>query len=189
VWLQLEPRAPGEGFVFEDKIVGGVVPKEYISAVAKGVEEALENGILAGFPVVDVKVALVDGSYHEVDSSERAFHIAGSLGFKEGARKAKPVLLEPVMNLEVVAPEEFVGEVIGDLNSRRGKIKGLEPRPGVQVVQAEVPLATMFGYATDLRSATQGRAVFTMQFDHYEPVPHNLAEEIVGRAKSKSVSQ
>ncbi len=185
VWLELEPLEPGKGFVFEDKIVGGVIPKEYIPAVAKGVQEALEGGVLAGFPMVDVQVRLIDGSYHEVDSSERAFHIAGSLGFKEGAKKAKPVLLEPIMSLEVVAPEEYVGEVIGDLNARRGRIKGLEPRAGVQVIQGKVPLATMFGYATDLRSRTQGRAVFTMQFDHYEPLPHNLAEEIIGRVKSK----
>jgi len=185
VWLDLEPLEPGGGFEFIDKIVGGAIPKEYIPAVGKGVQEALNGGVIAGFPMVDVRVTLMDGSYHEVDSSERAFHIAGSMAFKEGVKKAKPILLEPVMNLEVVVPEEYVGEVIGDLNSRRGRIKGLEPRAGVQVIQGEVPLATMFGYATDLRSRTQGRAVFTMQFDHYEPVPHNLAEEIIGRVKAK----
>ncbi len=185
VILELAPLEPGGGFVFEDRTVGGVIPKEYIPAVERGIKEAMENGVLAGFPMVDLQVALVDGSYHEVDSSERAFHIAGSLGFKEGAQKAKPILLEPFMNLEIVVPEEFVGDAIGDLNSRRGRIKNLENRKGVHVVQAEVPLATMFGYATDLRSATQGRATFTMQFDHYEPVPQSLAEEIIGRKRSK----
>ncbi|HAY23189.1 MAG TPA: elongation factor G [Desulfobacterales bacterium] len=183
VWLKLQPLPPGTGVEFEDHIVGGVVPREYIPAVEKGVREALENGVLAGFPMVDVHVSLVDGSYHEVDSSERAFHIAGSMALKEGAKKAKPILLEPVMSLEVVAPEEFVGEAIGDLNSRRGRIKNLESRKGLQIIQAEAPLATMFGYATDLRNATQGRATFTMQFDHYEPVPQSLAEEIIGRSR------
>jgi len=185
VWLELSPLEPGAGFVFHDRIVGGVIPKEYIPAVEKGVREASENGVLAGFPMVDVEVALMDGSYHEVDSSERAFHIAGSLGFKEGAKKAKPILLEPFMSLEIVVPEEFVGEAIGDLNSRRGRIRNLENRKGVQIIQAEVPLAAMFGYATDIRSATQGRATFTMQFDHYEPVPQSLAEEIIGRSRTK----
>lgn len=185
VWLELQPLPPGTGFKFVDRVVGGVVPKEFIPAVEKGIREALENGVLAGFPLVDLEAALVDGSYHEVDSSERAFQIAGSLALKEGAKKAKPILLEPVMNLEVVVPEEFVGEVMGDLNARRGRIKQLENRRGVQIIQAEVPLATMFGYATDLRSATQGRATFTMQFDHYEPVPQNLAEEIIGRSKAQ----
>ncbi|WP_449243804.1 elongation factor G [Desulfobacca acetoxidans] len=185
VWLKLQPLPPGTGVEFEDHIVGGVVPREYIPAVEKGVREALENGVLAGFPMVDVHVSLVDGSYHEVDSSERAFHIAGSMALKEGAKKAKPILLEPVMSLEVVAPEEFVGEAIGDLNSRRGRIKNLESRKGLQIIQAEAPLATMFGYATDLRNATQGRATFTMQFDHYEPVPQSLAEEIIGRSRPK----
>lgn len=184
VWLELQPLPPGSGFKFVDRIVGGVVPKEFIPAVEKGVREAMENGVLAGFPLVDLEVALVDGSYHEVDSSERAFQIAGSLALKEGARKAKPILLEPIMSLEVVVPEEFVGEVLGDLNARRGRIKQLENRRGVQIIQAEVPLATMFGYATDLRSATQGRATFTMQFDHYEPVPQSLAEEIIGRSRA-----
>ncbi len=185
VWLELTPLAPGGGFEFLDRIVGGAIPKEYIPAVEKGIREAIENGVLAGFPMVDMQVALVDGSYHEVDSSERAFHIAGSMGFKEGAKKAKPVLLEPIMSLEIVVPEEFVGDAIGDLNSRRGRIKNLENRKGIQIVQAEVPLAAMFGYATDLRSATQGRATFTMQFDHYEPVPQSLSEEIIGRSRPK----
>ena len=185
VQLELTPLAAGGGFEFADKIVGGAIPKEYIPAVERGIREALEGGVIAGFPMVDIQVALVDGSYHEVDSSERAFHIAGSIGFKEGVKKAKPILLEPFMNLEIVVPEDFVGDAIGDLNSRRGRIKSLENRKGLQIVQAEVPLATMFGYATDLRSATQGRATFTMQFDHYEPVPQSIAEEIIGRSRPK----
>ncbi len=186
VQLELAPLEAGGGFEFVDRIVGGAIPKEYIPAVEKGIREALEGGVIAGFPMVDLKVSLVYGSYHEVDSSERAFHIAGSMGFKEGAKKGKPILLEPFMNLEIVVPEEFVGDAIGDLNSRRGRIKNLENRKGIQVIKAEVPLATMFGYATDLRSATQGRATFTMQFDHYEPVPQSLAEEIIGRSRPKS---
>lgn len=185
VWLEMSPLEPGGGFEFVDRTVGGSIPKEYIPAVEKGIREATENGVLAGFPMVDLQVNLVDGSYHEVDSSERAFHIAGSMGFKEGAKKGKPILLEPVMSLEIVVPEEYVGDAIGDLNSRRGRIKNMENRKGLQIVQAEVPLATMFGYATDLRSATQGRATFTMQFDHYEPVPQSLAEEVIGRNRPK----
>ena len=185
VQLELTPLEAGGGFEFADKIVGGAIPKEYIPAVERGIREALEGGVIAGFPLVDIQVALVDGSYHEVDSSERAFHIAGSMGFKEGVKKAKPILLEPFMNLEIVVPEDFVGDAIGDLNSRRGRIKNLENRKGLQIVQAEVPLATMFGYATDLRSATQGRATFTLQFDHYEPVPQSISEEIIGRSRPK----
>jgi elongation factor G len=185
VYLELTPLEPGGGFEFVDRIVGGAIPKEYIPAVERGIREATEGGVLAGFPLVDIQVTLVDGSYHEVDSSERAFHIAGSMGFKEGVKKAKPVLLEPFMSLEIVVPEEFVGDAIGDLNGRRGRIRNLENRKGFQIVQAEVPLATMFGYATDLRSATQGRATFTMQFDHYEPVPQSLSEEIIGRNRPK----
>lgn len=181
VFLRLEPQPPGSGFEFINQIAGGVIPREFIPAVEKGVREALESGILAGYPVVDVKVTLFDGSYHEVDSSELAFKIAGSLAFKEAAKKARPVLLEPVMQVEVVTPEEFLGEVIGDLNSRRGRILGIEARPAAQVIQAEVPLAEMFGYATDLRSLTQGRATYTMQFARYEPVPSPIAEEIVAR--------
>ncbi len=180
VVLELKPLPAGSGVVFENKIVGGVVPREYISPVEKGIREAAATGIL-GYPMVDVEVALVDGSYHEVDSSERAFFIAGSIGFKEGARKARPVLLEPVMDLEVVTPEDFVGEVMGELNARRGRVTGMESRGSTQIVHAQVPLATMFGYATALRSGTQGRATFTMQFDHYEPVSSSLAEEILGR--------
>ena len=183
VWLELEPQEPGKGYEFVDAIKGGVVPREYIPAVDKGIQEALDNGVLAGFPVVDVKVALIDGSYHEVDSSEMAFKIAGSMGFKEGCQKASPVLLEPIMSVEVVVPEEYMGDVIGDLNSRRGRIMGMDSRAGAQVVSAMVPLANMFGYATDLRSATQGRANYTMTFDHYEPVPKSVSEEIVAKVK------
>ena len=179
VWLEIEPNEPGAGFEFINKIVGGVVPKEYIPAVEAGVKEAMESGVLAGYPVVDVKVTLFDGSYHEVDSSEMAFKIAASMGFKEAARKAKPVLLEPIMKVEVVTPEDFMGDVVGDLNSRRGRIEGMERRANAQVVRALVPLASMFGYATDLRSATQGRAVYTMHFSHYEEVPANIAQELV----------
>jgi elongation factor G len=185
VWLELEPLPAGSDIVFENKIVGGVIPKEFIPAVEKGVREAAQTGIM-GFPMVDVLVRLVDGSYHEVDSSERAFHIAGSMAFKEAASRAHPVLLEPVMSLEVVTPEEFVGEVMGEINARRGRIAGMESRGNTQVIQAQVPLATMFGYATVLRSATQGRATFTMQFDHYEPVSAHLAEEILGRRQARA---
>ncbi len=181
VWLEIEPNEPGKGFEFINKITGGVIPKEFIPAVEAGVREAMESGILAGYPVVDVKVTLFDGSYHEVDSSELAFKIAASMGFKEGAKRANPVLLEPVMEVEVVVPEEFMGDVIGDLNSRRGKILGMEPRGNVQVIRAHVPLAEMFGYSTDLRSMTQGRATYTMQFSHYEQVPASISEGIVNR--------
>ena len=182
-WLRIEPQEPGAGFTFVDEIKGGVIPKEYIPAVGKGAEEASELGILAGFPIVDVKVACFDGSYHDVDSSEMAFKIAGSMGFKEGAAKAGPVLLEPIMKVEVVVPEDYMGDVMGDLNSRRGRIMGMESRGGAQVINAHVPLANMFGYATDLRSATQGRATYTMVFDHYEQVPKAISEEIVAKAK------
>ena len=182
VKITIEPN-PGKGFEFINAIVGGAIPKEYIPAVEKGIREAMELGVIAGYPVVDVKVTLVDGSYHEVDSSEMAFAIAGSMAFKEAAQKAKPVILEPIMQLEVVTPEEFVGDVLGDISGRRGKVQGMEQRPGVRVIKALVPLAEMFGYATDLRSKTQGRANFTMQFSHYEKVPSNLAEEIVRKAK------
>ncbi len=182
-WLRIEPLEPGRGFVFVDEIKGGVIPKEYIPAVGKGAEEAATNGVMAGFPMVDVKVACFDGSYHDVDSSEMAFKIAGSMGFKEGAAKAGPVLLEPIMKVEVVVPEEYMGDVIGDLNSRRGRIMGMETRAGAQVINAHVPLANMFGYATDLRSATQGRATYTMNFDHYEQVPKAVSEEIIAKVK------
>jgi elongation factor G len=187
-WLRLHPQGPGAGFAFENAIVGGVIPKEYIPAIEKGVEEAMQGGVLAGFPMVDVKVEVYDGSYHDVDSSEMAFKIAGSLGFKEGAAKARPVLLEPIMSVEVVTPEAFMGDVIGDLNSRRGKIQGMNPRGGVQVIAAQVPLAEMFGYATDLRSRTQGRATYTMQFGHYAQVPNSIAETIISKTRGVAVA-
>jgi elongation factor G len=180
VVLDIEPLGEGDGFEFENKIVGGVIPKEYIPAVEAGVIEAMENGVLAGYPVVDVKISLVDGSYHDVDSSEMAFKIAGSIGFKEAAKKAGPVILEPIMKVEVVVPEDYMGDVIGDLNGRRGQVSGMETRATAQVVKANVPLSEMFGYATDLRSKTQGRATYTMQFSHYEPAPKNIAKEIMG---------
>jgi elongation factor G len=179
VWLTVEPKDPGTGFEFVSKIVGGVVPKDYIPAVEKGIVEAMDSGVMAGYPVVDVKVTLFDGSYHEVDSSETAFKVAASMAFKDGCKKAQPVLLEPVMSVEVVTPEEFMGDVIGDLNSRRGRINGMEQRGNSKVVDASVPLSEMFGYATDLRSSTQGRATYTMQFDRYEEVPKSIAEGIV----------
>lgn len=179
VWLEIEPLEPGKGFEFVNKIVGGTIPKEYIPAVEKGVIEALESGVLAGFPVVDVRVTLYDGSYHEVDSSELAFKIAASICFKEAMKKADPVLLEPIMKVEVVVPDEYMGDVMGDLSSRRGRIEGMEARGNVQVVRCKVPLKEMFGYATILRSLTQGRGTYTMIFDHYEEVPTNIAEEII----------
>ena len=179
VKIRLEPLQRGEGFVFEDAIVGGVVPREYIPAVESGIVEAMQQGVVAGFPVVDVKATLYDGSYHDVDSSELAFKIAGSMAFKEAARKAGALMLEPSMSVEVVVPEEYMGDVIGDLNSRRGKVRGFEDRAGAKVVSANVPLAEMFGYATDLRSRTQGRATFTMQFDVYEEVPTHKQEELL----------
>jgi elongation factor G len=182
VVLRVEPLLPGKGFEFEDDTKGGVVPREYISAVERGVRDAMETGPLAGYPMVDVKVALLDGSYHEVDSSEIAFKIAASMAFKEATSKASPVILEPIMAVEVVVPEEFSGAVFGDLNGRRGKIQGMDTRAGAQVITATVPLAEMFGYATDLRSMTQGRATYTMQFAHYEPVPQPISEEITAKA-------
>ena len=185
VWLTIEPNEQGAGFEFVNKIVGGVVPREYIPAVEKGVKEAMDGGVLAGYPMVDIKVTIIDGSYHDVDSSEMAFKIAGSMGFKAGVAKAGAVLLEPVMSVEVVVAEEYMGDVIGDLNSRRGKIQGMEPRGTAQVIQAMVPLSQMFGYSTDLRSATQGRATYTMQFSHYEEVPKGLADEIIAKVKGE----
>ncbi|HNR40541.1 MAG TPA: elongation factor G, partial [Acidobacteriota bacterium] len=183
VKLKVEPQPSGGGFEFVNDVFGGTVPREYIPAVEKGVREAMENGVLAGYEMVDVKVTLYDGAYHEVDSSEMAFKIAGSMGFKEGARRAAPVLLEPVMKVEVVTPEEYMGDVIGNINARRGRITHMEHRGSTQVVTAMVPLAEMFGYATDLRSLTQGRATYTMHFHQYEPVPVHLAEKIVGGGK------
>jgi len=180
VVMDIEPQEAGEGFEFEDKITGGSIPREYIPSVEDGIVEAMENGIIAGYPVVDVKVTLNDGSYHDVDSSEMAFKIAGSMGFREGAKKAAPAILEPVMSVEVVTPEEYMGDVMGDLNGRRGKVEGMEPRGNAQVVSAHVPLSEMFGYSTDLRSKTQGRATYTMQFSHYEQAPKSIAKEIIG---------
>jgi len=185
VWIKVEPLEPGGGYVFENKIVGGVVPREYIQPVNKGIEEALTSGVMAGYPVVDVKVALFDGSYHDVDSSELAFKIAGSMAFKDACRKANPVLLEPIMKVEVTTPEDYMGDVVGDLNRRRGKVNAMNQRGNVRVVDALVPLAEMFGYATELRSITQGRAAYTMQFEHYEEVPPNISKEISEKAAAK----
>jgi elongation factor G len=182
VWLRIEPQEPGAGFEFVNEIVGGVVPKEYIPAVGKGIKEQMENGVIAGYPVVDVKVTLYDGSYHEVDSSEMAFKIAGSMGFKEGAKKARPVLLEPMMKVEVVTPEDYMGDVMGDLNRRRGIVSGMDDAPSGKIIRAEVPLAEMFGYATDLRSATQGRATYSMEFEKYNEAPASIAEEVIKKA-------
>jgi elongation factor G len=186
VYLNLEP-APGEGFEFINKIKGGSVPSEYIPAVKQGVEEALENGVKAGYPMVDLRVTLTDGKYHEVDSSEVAFKVAGSIAFKEAARRAKPVLLEPIFAVEIVTPEEFLGEVIGDLSRRRGRVEGQERRGNALAVSGRVPLSEMFGYATDLRSNTQGRANYTMQFEGYEEVPPNIAEKIVEQRTGEPV--
>jgi len=181
VWIEVEPLEAGTGYEFVNKIVGGVVPKEYIGPVDQGIQEAMESGVLGGYPVVDVRVTLYDGSYHEVDSSEMAFKIAGSMAFKEAMKKANPVLLEPMMKVEVTVPEEYMGDVMGDINSRRGRIEGMEARFGVQVITAYVPLAEMFGYATDLRSKSQGRGVYTMQLSHYEEVPASIAEKIISK--------
>jgi elongation factor G len=181
VVIDLEPTGPGSGFEFVDKIVGGVIPKEYIGAVDSGIQEAMNSGVLAGFPVVDLRVRLVHGSYHDVDSSEMAFKIAGSLAFKKACRAARPVLLEPIMEVEVVTPDDYLGDVIGDLSSRRGRVEGMEQRGASHVVRAQVPLSDMFGYATDLRSRTQGRATYTMQFDSYQEVPESVSREIIAR--------
>ncbi len=183
VWLTVEPQPVGKGFEFVNDIVGGAIPREFIPAVQKGVVEAMEKGVLAGYPMVDIKVTLLDGSYHDVDSSEMAFKIAGSMGFKEGARKANPILLEPLMAVEVIVPEDFMGQVVSDLNGRRGKVSKMEYRAGTSVITGEVPLANMFGYATDLRSLTQGRATFTMQFSHYSPLPHSISEEVLSELR------
>ena len=185
VFIEIEPLEHGKGFEFVNAIVGGAIPREYISAVEKGIKEAVDRGILAGYPIVDIKAKLYDGSYHEVDSSELAFKIAGSIGFREAAKKAKPVLLEPIMSVEAVTPEEFLGDVIGDLNSRRGKVQSIERRGNAQVIRAQAPLSEMFGYATDLRSMTQGRAIYTMQFSHYEEVPKGVSEEIVAKVRGE----
>ena len=189
VYIEVEPNEPGGGFVFENKIIGGAVPKEYVPAVEKGIKEAMETGVLAGYPMVDIKVQLTDGSYHDVDSSEMAFKIAGSMGFKEACRKAKPALLEPVMDVEVVTPEEYMGAIVGDLNSRRGRILSMEARGSSQVIRANVPLGQMFGYATEMRSMTQGRATYTMQFARYEEVPTAIAEEIMAKVAGKPAAR
>ena len=179
VVINLLPQEPGAGYEFVDKIVGGKIPKEYIKPVDEGIQEAMNAGILAGYPVVDVKIELVEGSYHEVDSSERAFKIAGSMAFKEALKRAKPKLLEPIMAVEVVTPDDYLGDVMGNLNSRRGRVESLEPVGNSQSIKASVPLSEMFGYATDLRSMSQGRATFTMQFDRYDEVPQSIASDIV----------
>jgi elongation factor G len=182
VYLRIEPQEAGAGYEFVNAIVGGVVPKEYIGAVDKGVREQMENGVIAGYPVVDAKVTIYDGSYHDVDSSEMAFKIAGSMAFRDGAQKAHPVLLEPIMKVEVVTPEDYFGDVMGDLNRRRGLPQGMDEAPAGKIIRAEVPLAEMFGYATDLRSMSQGRATYSMEFEKYSEVPNNVAESVMKKA-------
>jgi elongation factor G len=186
VWIKLEPMEPGSGYVFESKIVGGTVPREYIKPVDEGIKEASQSGVLAGYPVLDFKAILFDGSYHDVDSSEMAFKIAGSMAFKEANRAAGPIIKEPIMKVEVTTPKDYFGEVIGDVNSRRGQIVGTEEAPGgAQVITANVPLSEMFGYATDLRSKTQGRATYTMEFARYEKAPKSVEDEIIAKAQGK----
>jgi elongation factor G len=185
VWIELEPNEKGKGYIFENGIVGGVIPREYINPVSEGIHEAMKNGVLAGYPVEDIKVKLIDGSFHDVDSSEMAFKIAGSIAFKEGAKKADPVILEPIMEVEVVTPEEYMGDVMGDLSSRRGRIEGMHQRSDAQVIKAMVPLSEMFGYATTLRSMTQGRAIYSMQFNHYDETPKSISDQIVEKIKGK----
>jgi elongation factor G len=185
VTIMLEPGEPGAGYTFDDKISGGRIPKEYIGPVDQGIQAALSSGVLAGFPIIDVHATLLDGSFHDVDSSEMAFKIAGTMAFKEAARMAKPVLLEPIMAVEVVTPEDYMGDVMGDLSSRRGRLSGNEQRGNATAIRAEVPLSEMFGYATDLRSRTQGRANYTMQFDSYQQMPSNIQEEIVARLRGE----
>jgi elongation factor G len=185
VVINVEPTGPGGGYEFVDKIVGGIIPKEYISSIDAGIQESLQSGVLAGYPMVDVRATLVHGSYHDVDSSEMAFKIAGSLAIKKATRLAKPVLLEPIMAVEVVTPDEYMGDVIGDISSRRGRIEGVEQRGSSQVIKGQVPLGDMFGYATDLRSRTQGRATYTMQFHSYQEVPESISREIVARVRGE----
>ena len=182
-WIKMTPLQPGEGYKFENKIVGGAIPKEYIPAIDAGIREASQNGVLAGFETVDVMVTVFDGSYHDVDSSEMAYKIAGSMAFKDGARKADPVLLEPIMKVEVDMPDEYLGDVMGNINRRRGVLNGTEIRNGLQIIKAEIPLGEMFGYATDLRGLTQGRGNFNMEFSHYAEVPRNIAEKVIGERK------
>jgi elongation factor G len=188
VWIEIEPNEKGKGFEFENAIVGGSIPKEYIKPTEQGIMESMKNGVLAGYPVEDVKVKLYDGSFHDVDSSEMAFKIAGSMAFKEAARKANPAILEPIMAVEVVTPEEYMGDVIGDLNSRRGKIEGMTPRKDAQVIKAGVPLSEMFGYSTTLRSMTQGRAIYSMELSHYDETPKSVSEQIIEKIKGKDPS-
>lgn len=188
VWIEIEPNEKGKGYVFENAIVGGVIPKEYIQPVSNGIQDAMKNGVLAGYPVEDVKVKLYDGSYHNVDSSEMAFKVAGSIAFKEAAKKADPVILEPIMEVEVVTPDEYMGDVMGDLSSRRGRIEGMSQRSDAQVVKAMVPLSEMFGYATILRSMTQGRAIYTMQFSSYEEAPKTVSEQIIEKQKGSKAA-
>jgi elongation factor G len=185
VVIDVEPTGPGGGYEFVDKIVGGIIPKEYIPSIDAGIQESLQSGVLAGYPMVDVRATLVYGSYHDVDSSEMAFKIAGSLAIKKATRLAHPVLLEPIMAVEVVTPEDYMGDVIGDLSSRRGRIEGMEQRGSSQVIRAQVPLSDMFGYSTDLRSRTQGRATYTMQFHSYQEVPESISREIVARVRGE----
>jgi elongation factor G len=185
VVIDLEPTGPGGGYEFVDKITGGVIPKEYIPSVDAGIQDAMQSGVLAGYTVVDIRATLTYGSYHDVDSSEMAFKIAGSMCFKKAARAAHPILLEPIMAVEVVTPDDYMGDVIGDLNSRRGRVEGMEQRGNSQVIRAQVPLADMFGYATDLRSRTQGRATYTMQFSAYQEVPESVSREIVARVRGE----
>jgi elongation factor G len=182
-WVEFEPLEPGTGFQFESKIVGGAIPKEYIPPIQAGIEEAMKNGVLAGFPLVDIKATVVDGSYHDVDSSEMAFKIAGSMALKAAGEKCRPVLLEPIMKVEVTVPEEYMGDVMGDLNSRRGRIEGMDARHGAQIIRAKVPLSEMFGYSTTLRSRTQGRGTYSMEISHYEEVPKSIADEIISKNK------
>ena len=183
--MDMEPLPAGEGYVFENKIVGGAIPKEYIPAVDAGIQGAMQTGVLAGYPVVDVKCTLVDGSYHEVDSSEMAFKIAGSMAFKDGCKKGNPVIMEPIMKVVVNVPEEYMGDVMGDLNSRRGQIQGMEARTGAQEITANVPLSEMFGYATELRSRTQGRGQYSMEPSHFEELPKSIAEKIIKERSSE----
>src|SRR5690606_23868185 len=180
-WIEFEPLEQGAGFVFENKIVGGVVPREYIPAVQNGIEESMKSGVLAGYPIVDIKATIFDGSYHDVDSSEMAFKIAGSMALKAAKDHCRPVILEPIMKVEVTVPEEYMGDVMGDLNSRRGRIEGMDNRAGAQIIRAKVPMSEMFGYSTTLRSRTQGRGVFAMEISHYEEVPKSIAEEIIAK--------
>jgi len=186
VVIQMEPGEAGTGFVFVNKIVGGIVPKEYIGPAEAGMKETCESGVIAGYPLIDDKVSMIDGSYHDVDSSEMAFKIAGSMAFKDGVKKCNPVLLEPMMKVEVEIPEDFLGSIIGDLSSRRGQVEGQSIDDGISKVQAKVPLAEMFGYATQLRSMTQGRGIFSMEFSHYEEVPRNVAEAIISKNQGNS---